>query len=125
MSRPAQGPDLDSALSRAPVRPSQVTSKFVESLGCAEKEEKTGVGEAEVGKRVREIIETKPQIELGAPVCHPAEKMGKFERDLEELRLKRQSLVVCDNGVKSAQCSSTTSPLQSTEVFFEHRCPRQ
>ena len=67
----------------------------MESLGCAEKEEKIGVGETEIGKRVSEITETKPQIELGAPVCHPTEKMGKLERDLEELRLKRQTLVVC------------------------------
>ena len=52
LNSPTQRPDLDSALGRAPVIPSLVTSKFVESFGCAEKEEKSGVGETEIGKSV-------------------------------------------------------------------------
>ena len=88
---------MDLALSRAPVRPSPVTNKNVGSLGCAEKEEKIGVGTGTEPEKMESVIgEAKPQIETCAPICHPTEKVGKFERDLEELRLKRQSLVVRD-----------------------------
>ena len=86
---------MDSALSRAPVRPSPITTQTVESLGCAEKDGKTGVRETEIEETAGESVRAKPQIELGAPVCHPTEEMSSFERDLENLRLKRQSLVVC------------------------------
>ena len=69
----------------------------MKSCGCAE----GSCGEVRIDKV--EVVSTKvengvinpqvtPLVELGAPVCHPTEKMGIFERNLENLRLKRQSV---------------------------------
>ena len=76
----------------------------MKSSGCAEKCcRETGIGGVEIANMEIEKGETNPQttpqVELGAPVCHPTEKIGTFEKNLENLRLKRQSLVLRDSDV--------------------------
>lgn len=118
----AKQPVLAPALVRAPVRPSHEHTE-VKRKGCADRvSEEVEIGqvasEHEPNREESANLKNNLTVELRAPICLSGDVMNEFERNLENLRFKRQTSLTCESEEPSRQpCDGTMGITRGTMML--------